>query len=83
MATGETTNLEQEWRQSAVTVEELYLRYRALTGMAAPIDFELHLIGVAPLPASEHNIIVQALNERFMELGSRHRTPYRDAGIDG
>jgi hypothetical protein len=54
---------------------ELWLRYFALGGNAFPTEFEAYLTGALDLPGIEERVLVQALNEREMELASERRWP--------
>jgi hypothetical protein len=57
---------------------DLWLRYFALGGNAMPTEFEAFLSGVLEPAATEYDILVQALNERSMELGSERRWEYSE-----
>ena len=58
--------------------DELWMRYFALGGAAMPTEFEAYLNGALEPERSEHDILVHALNERSMELGSERRWPYSE-----
>ncbi|HMC52146.1 MAG TPA: hypothetical protein VKI64_05240 [Acidimicrobiales bacterium] len=70
--------LDRARREVGLTQEELWGRYFALGGMAMPDEFEAYLEGVLTPGAHEHDVLVHALNERSMELGSPQRWAYSD-----
>jgi hypothetical protein len=68
--------LEGARRDVRLTQDELWMRYFALGGVAMPTEFEAYLAGALHPEPLEHDILVHALNERSMELGSAQRWPY-------
>jgi len=63
------------YRQEAgLSHGELWFRYFELGGMSTGFDLEAFLYGI--LAPSDHDVIAQALNERFAELGGDHPVPY-------
>jgi hypothetical protein len=67
--------LEAYRRRAALSVEDLWLRYFGLGGLATFNEVCAHLRG-AGLDDHEHDVLVHALNERFLELGLDSRIPY-------
>jgi len=67
--------LAQAFSHAELTVHELWVRYFALGGEAGATEVEAYLNALMPLPAGEHNILAQAVNERLNELPPR-RAPY-------
>ena len=63
-------------RAVGLTEDELWMRYFALGGAAMPTEFEAYLKGALEPEPGEHDILVHAINERSMELGSDRRWPY-------
>ncbi len=59
-----------------MTGRELWLRYLGLGGDATPKDVDAYLAGRLEPTRREYNILVDALNERFMELGFRSPVQY-------
>jgi predicted DNA-binding ribbon-helix-helix protein len=55
---------------------ELWLRYFELGGMSTGLQLEAFLYGALEPSAHDHDVIAQALNERFVELGGNHPVPY-------
>jgi hypothetical protein len=56
-----------------LTLNELWLRYFALSGDAGTLETDAYLNGVMPLTLFQHDILAHAVNERLRELP--HRTP--------
>ena len=75
-------NLESARQEVGLTQDELWMRYFALGGAAMPTEFEAYLTGALEPERGEHDILVHAINERSMELGSDRRWPYaEEAGL--
>ena len=65
-------------RDVGLSNDELWMRYFALGGAAMPTEFEAYLAGALEPEPGERDILVHALNERSMELGSDRRWRYAD-----
>jgi hypothetical protein len=65
--------------EADLTVPELWLRYFGLGGTATPEALEDHIEGRfgGVLDDGQHDTVVQARNERFMDLHLDHPLPYR------
>jgi hypothetical protein len=61
---------------AGLSIEELWLRYFALGGMATSTELEAYLHGLLSATDHNHDLIAHALNERFVELGRNHPVPY-------
>jgi hypothetical protein len=72
--------LDDARREVGLSQEELWMRYFALGGAAMPVEFEAYLQDVLSPEPSERDIVVHALNERSMELGSDRRWHYSGEG---
>jgi hypothetical protein len=73
-------------RNAELTRSELWLRYFELGGMSTAFQLEAFLYGALQPSSHDHDVIAQALNERFVELGGNHPVPYaeeRDASQPG
>lgn len=57
---------------------ELWLRYFELGGMGGSVEVEAYLHGALLASNHEHDVLVHAINERFVELGGDHPVPYSD-----
>jgi hypothetical protein len=71
---------------SGLTHLELWLRYVGIGGTAPSSELAEQIMqgGAADtgLDAYEHNLIAQALNEHFLDLGQDHPVGYLDAAED-
>jgi hypothetical protein len=63
-------------QQTGLSHGELWLRYFQLGGMSTGFDLEAFLYGIISPSTHDHDVIAQALNERFAELGRDHPVPY-------
>jgi hypothetical protein len=57
-------------------IHELWLRYFGLGGMEGQVDIEAYLEGLVSIPALEHDVLAQAINERLDELPDPPRAPF-------
>lgn len=64
--------------QSGMAEAELWLAYFALGGMASPQMVQSILDGTLEPSEPDYDVLVQALNERFMDGGYHHPVPYGD-----
>jgi hypothetical protein len=65
------------FRQDArLSHRDLWLRYFGLGGMSSGTDLEAFLYGILQPSTHDHDVIAQALNERFVEIGGDHPVPY-------
>jgi hypothetical protein len=69
-------DLEDARRDVGLSQDELWMRYFALGGAAMPTEFEAYIAGALVPEPAQRDILVHALNERSMELGSERRWPY-------
>ena len=70
-------------RDAGLSHGELWLRYFELGGMSNTMELEAFLYGVLQPSAHDREVIAQALNERFVELGGNHPVPYTEPDPDG
>ena len=71
------------YRQDAgLSHSELWLRYFELGGMSTGFELEAVLFGVLAPSRHDHDVIAQALNERFSELGRNHPVAYLGGAND-
>ena len=68
--------LQLAFEQTDLTLIGLWLRYVGLGGTAPVDEVHAHLRGNRILDPSQHDMLVQALNERFMEWDMNHPVPY-------
>ena len=67
--------LSKAFGHAELTVQELWLRYFALGGVADPMEVEAYLSGLMPLPKAQHNLLATVVNDRLDELPAP-RAPY-------
>jgi hypothetical protein len=60
---------------------DLWLRYLALGGGESPGKVMTHIAVGGILDDFQHDILVHALNERFMEMGLDHPVPYSESPV--
>ena len=72
--------LELARRRAELSHAELWLRFFELGGMSTSLEVEAYLYGALEPTAHEYDVLVHALNERFVELGGNHPVPYADDG---
>jgi hypothetical protein len=68
--------LTKAFSSAGLTVQELWLSYTALGGVAGRTEVEAYLNASVPLPALEHNILALAVNDRLRELRPPPGAPY-------
>jgi hypothetical protein len=59
-----------------MAVDELWVDYLAVGGSLTPAVLATFLQGSRPLPDGDYDLLVDALNERFVELGGDHPLLY-------
>jgi hypothetical protein len=64
--------------RAGLTYGELWFRYFQLGGMRTGLEVEAFCCGLLEPSPYDHDVIAQALNERFVELGSNHPVAYFD-----
>jgi hypothetical protein len=69
--------------RSGLTYQELWWRQVAVGGNASPLELEAYLLGLLELDPHQHDLIAQALNEHFLDLGQDHPMPYSEPGSTG
>jgi hypothetical protein len=76
---------EEALRNADLRIEELWLRYFSIGGVAGQFEVEAYIHGAIALPPLQRDILSHALNERLDELDRQaDRAPYsresEDAG---
>lgn len=61
---------------ACITVAELWLRYFALGGSNSRADLNALLRGETTFGPAQYDVLVHALNERFVELDLDYPVPY-------
>lgn len=78
MSTPPHDSLNLARQDAGLTEHQLWIRYFALGGMAAALELEAVCHGAILPNDLDHDMIAQALNERFTELGRNHPVPYSE-----
>ena len=61
--------------RAGLTVQDLWLRYVALTGACDVLDLDGYLHGLIPLDVEQQDVLAQALNEALDDSYRAHRIP--------
>lgn len=70
--------LEAARNMLGLTEPQLWLAYLGLGGNLLPATLSAALRGEVDLGDHDHDLLVQALNDRFVELDQDHPLPYAD-----
>lgn len=62
--------------RAEMTTGLLFLRYIGLGGVGSSREVVDHCSGGPYLSANQHNVLVQAVNERFLEVGANERVTF-------
>lgn len=73
-----TDLLDDARRDASLSIEDLWFRYIEIGGTATLAELSALLSGESFLPASDHDVIAQALNERLWELDRNALVRYAD-----
>lgn len=77
--TGRAKNVSDQTRYDAgLSDPDLWLRYFALGGMGTPEQVRSYLRFRVVPSQHDHDVLAQALNERFSELGRNHPVQYAE-----
>lgn len=80
-ATESGMSLQEGMSLSGMTFPELWLRQVAVSGTLGELELEAYVLGLLVPDDYQHNLIAQALNEYFMEVGRDHLVGYRDPAV--
>jgi hypothetical protein len=69
--------LEAARSQAGMSLEDLWWAYFALGGNVLPMVMRAYLDGTEGRTI-DYDVLAQAINERFLDLGGDHPVPYRD-----
>ncbi len=64
------------WSHADLTLDQLWVRYFGLGGSADLTDVDAYLHDLGDLSDVERDMLAHAVNERLVELFTRHRVPY-------
>jgi hypothetical protein len=78
MATAGNRVLEAARVQAGMSVGELWMAYFALGGSQTASSVRAFLDADTDPRLTDYDVLAQAVNERFMDLGGDHPVPYRE-----
>jgi hypothetical protein len=70
--------LDRARQDAMLSVSALWLRYFEQGGMGTTLELEAYLCGALRPDPHEYDVLANALNERFDELGGDQSIPYSD-----
>jgi hypothetical protein len=74
---------EEMFRNADLRIEELWLRYFSIGGIAGQFEVEAYIHGAIALPPLQRDILAHALNERLDEIAAADgRAPYSRGSED-
>jgi hypothetical protein len=76
-------SLEDGLDLSGMSINELWLRQVSVGGVAGSMETEAYVLGLLTPDPHQYDILAQALNEHFVELGQDHPVGYWDAMVSG
>lgn len=80
---GPQLSLEDGLDLSGMSVNELWLRQVSVGGTAGSLETEAYVLGLLSADRYQHDVLAQALNEHFLELGQDQPVGYWDATVRG
>lgn len=63
---------------SGLSYEEIWEQHATFGGTAGVLEIEAYVLGLLRPDDHQHDLIAQAINEYFIELGQDHPVAYRD-----
>ncbi len=64
---------------SGLSYDEIWQQQAVFGGTAGPLEIEAYVLGLLRPDPHQHNLIAQAINERFIEQGGDHPVSYADS----
>lgn len=64
---------------SGMSVNELWLRQVSVGGTAGSLETEAYVFGLLTADPYQHDVLAQALNEHFLDLGQAYPVGYWEA----
>ncbi len=77
MSTSAHEVLEAARVRAGMSFDELWMDYFALGGASSPDIVRSYLAGSAT-QSMDYDVLAQAINERYVEVGGNHPVPYRE-----
>jgi hypothetical protein len=72
-------SLEAGMALSGMNYDQLWVRQISIGGAIGSLEIEAYVLGVLNPDPYRHNLIAQAINEHFMDLGGDHPVAYDDS----
>lgn len=68
--------LEEGMSRSGMTWDSLWLRQLSVGGAFGELEVEAYVLGLLEPDAYQHDVIAQAINEYFLDVGQDHPVAY-------
>jgi hypothetical protein len=78
MSSGPGDKLDRARQDAALSHTDLFVRYFELGGMSSAVELEAFCYGMLQPTPHDYDVLAQALNERFSELGLYYPVAYSD-----
>lgn len=78
---GTDLSLQDGLELSGMSINELWLRQVAVGGTAGSLETEAYVFGLLTAEQHQYDVLAQALNEHFLELGQAYPVGYWDATV--
>lgn len=73
---GPKWSLEEGMYRSGMTWDNLWLRQLSVGGAIGELEIEAYVLGVLEPDSYQHDLIAQAINEHFLDIGEDHPVAY-------
>ena len=70
------SGVERARKKLGLSLDQLWLAYFELGGEASALELEAYFEGLYELDRLQHDVLMHALNERFVDLGQNHPMSY-------
>lgn len=64
--------------ESRLSFRDLWLRQLAVGGTASELEVEAYVLGLLAPDDYQHDLLAQAINEHFLDVGADHPVAYSD-----
>jgi hypothetical protein len=71
-------SLQEGLRLTGMSFYELWIRQIAVSGTTGELELEAYVLGLLVPDDYQHNLIAQAINEYFLDIGEECLVGYRD-----
>ena len=80
---GAAADLDRGRREAQLSMDDLWWAYFALGGNATPTEVRAILTGDSRPGRLDHDMLAQAINDRFVDMGGDHPVAYAPRPSDG